>query len=178
MTENFNFRDLGSRNGRRMAVGRTKFHVAFLSNIYGVKKISKCNKVLQSCIDYTDRKIGGNELRTIHWDFWEEFLVGNNIPTQKMKNSTALDVTKTYLLLQIIRQCSFTDFSTRLTLNLINGYVALNGSWAVENEKRAQTAAYNKYMQKRQGITQTTRARRQPNVLYPNRRIFLPEESE
>ena len=174
--DNFNFRDLGSRNSRRLAATRLKHYTRFLSLVFGPKAPEKCNKVLQGCINFSNEKIKRDQLIIIQKNFREEFFSKNNIPKPNNKNITILDITKAYLLLRAIEECSNLSFYPRITFNLINGYVAMSGWYMSEAERLAQTRAYNRYMQKRRREITQVIAKQQPNVLYPNRQISLGEQ--
>ena len=171
---NFNFRDLGPRNGRKIAATRIKHYTRKLRYLYDDKTVQKCNKVLQSCIDFSNGKISRNQLRVVHQNFHEEFLGKGSIP--KLKMITTSDITRAYLLLLAIHECSRPTFYPRITFNLINGYAAMSGWYISEKERIAQTSSYNRYMRKRQRTTQEIIKVQQPNVLYPNRQISLGEE--
>ena len=176
--DNFNFRDLGARDSRKLAATRLKHHTMSLQYFYDDKMVQKCNKVLQSCIDFSNGKITRTQLSIICRKFKEEIFLKGDIKKSKRKNINNLATTRIYLLFRAIEECSCPTFYPRITFNLINGYAALQGWYTSEKERTAQTSAYNRYMRAKQRTTQEIIRVQQPNVLYPNRLISFPNEDE
>ena len=174
--DNFNFRNLGLRDSQKFAANRLLQYTSNLRFIYDEEAVDKCNKVLRSCVALSNGKINHNKLKKIHNDFAAEFLPKGSIPSIRCKKPTTADITRTYLLLLAIDECSRCNFCVRITLGYINGLAALSGFWSVESERIAQVRAYNRYMQKRRRKTIQIQQAQQPNVLYPNRQISLGEE--
>ncbi len=173
--ENFNFRDLGSRNARKLVANRIKQYTEFLRNIYGSKVELECDEVLKKCIDYSNGKIRRVELEKINSNFREEFFIMKDIRKKSLIKLSIDNETKAYLLLRAIMECSNPWFYARISLGLINGYTALSGWYTFEKEKAAQVSAYNRYMRKKRQRTAQIIQAQQPNVLYPNRLISLGE---
>ena len=176
MTENFNFRNLGPRNSRKLVANRLKQHMRFLSEILNVSQTKECCEALQKCVDHSNNKITNTELIRVQNKFKKNLFTKGNITKLKIKNPSSLVITQTYLLLQAIEECCSFYFDARRTLNLINGYAAMTGTYKLYNERAAQIRAYNRYMQKKRQRTIQKIEAQQPNVLYPNRQISLGEE--